>query len=140
MSNDIIRAAIEARLLAWAKAQTPAMPIAFANTDYAPSAGQCYLQGHLMPADTLNPSQGGLHKRYNGIYQVSIRTPAGKGTTDSLAIAGALEELFRCSTTLPKGGINVHIDSTPAIGPGANDGNGFWMTPVTISYHADSFA
>lgn len=140
MSNDVIRAAIEARLLAWAKVQTPPIPVAFANMDFTPTVGQRYLQGHLMPAGTLNPSQGGLHKRYNGLYQVSIRTPAGKGTTDSLAIAGALEELFRCPTTLPKGGISVHIDSTPAIGPGGNDGNGFWMTPVTISYHADSFA
>lgn len=139
MSHDIARAAIESRLLAWAKARAPALPCAFGNVNYAPVTGQSYLQSDLMPVDTRNPSQGGQHKLYTGLIQISIRTPAGKGTTESAAIAQGIEDLFPCPTTLAKGGINVHIDSTPAIGPGANDGNGFWMTPLTIRYRTEVF-
>lgn len=139
MSNSTIQAAIEVRLTTWAKAQTPAIPVAFANTDYTPVTGQRYLQGMLMPSDTANPSQGAQHRRYLGIYQVSVRTPAGKGTAESAALAKAIEELFPRPTTLQQGGLNVHIDKTPSIAAGAPDGNGFWMVPVTIEYRTEVF-
>ncbi|MYM34938.1 hypothetical protein GTP38_11380 [Duganella sp. FT94W] len=138
MSHDIARAAIETRLTAWAKARTPALPVAFGNFAYTPTTGQSYLQGDLLPADTLNPSQGGKHKRYIGLYQVSVRTPAGKGATESAAISKSIEELFPCATTLQYAGPSVHIDSTPSVGAGRPDG-GFWMVPITISYHVDAF-
>lgn len=138
MSHEIIRAAIETRLLAWAKAQTPPIPIAFENVDYKPVTGQRFLQGNLMPANTLNPSEGAAHKRYHGLYQISVRTAAGKGTTEASALTRAIEELFSRSTTLSNGNINVHIDSTPTVGPGGTD-EGFWMTPITIKYRAEVF-
>jgi hypothetical protein len=94
MSHDIARAAIETRLLAWAKARSPVLPCAFANMNYSPVTGQSYLQGDLLPADTMNPSQGGKHKRYIGLYQVSVRTPAGKGVTESAEIIKEIEALF----------------------------------------------
>ena len=56
MSDAIIRAAIESRLTAWAKAQSPAIPIAYENMGYKPTTGQRFLRGTLMPAGTLNPS------------------------------------------------------------------------------------
>ncbi|SDF81633.1 MULTISPECIES: DUF4128 domain-containing protein [unclassified Duganella] len=138
MSHDIARAAIETRLTAWAKARTPALPCAFGNTAYTPVTGQSYLQGDLLPASTLNPSQGGAHRRYIGLHQVSVRTPAGKGTTESAAISKAIEELFPCAITLQYGGINVHIDNTPSVAAGRPDGS-FWLVPVTIKYRVEAF-
>lgn len=139
MSHDIARAAIENRLLTWAKARSPVLPCAFGNMSYTPATGQSYLQGDLLPADTMNPSQGSKHKRYIGLYQVSVRTPAGKGVTESAAIAKAIEELFPCPTTLQSSGLNVHIDSTPAVAGGRNDGTSFWMVPITIKYRVEAF-
>lgn len=139
MSHDIARAAIEMRLLGWARARTSALPVAFGNVAYTPTTGQPYLQGDLLPAGTLNPSQGGKHKRYIGLYQVGIRTPAGKGVTESAAITKEVEALFPCPTTLQYGGLNVHIDSSPAAAAGRNDGTSFWMVPITIEYRIEAF-
>lgn len=139
MSHEIIRAAIETRLLAWAKSQTPPIPVAFENVDYKPVTGQRFLQGHLMPADTLNPSEGAAHRRYHGLYQISVRTSIGRGTTEASALTKAIEELFPRATALPRANINVRIDSTPTVGPGGAD-EGFWMTPITIKYRAEVFS
>jgi hypothetical protein len=140
MSNAIIQAAIEVRLAAWAGAQSPAIPIAYENMGFKPTAGQRYLRGTLMPAGTLNPSQGGEHKRYHGFYQVDVYVPANGGTGPSRALTKAIEVLFKCPTTIQSGGLNVHINRTPSVGPGMPDDSGFYMVPVTIWYDLDDFS
>lgn len=139
MSNEVIRAAIEKRLLEWAKAQVPVVDVAFENIAYMPTTGKAYMAGFLLPAETQNPTQGGKHRHYNGIYQVSIYTQAGKGSTAASALTNAIEALFACPTTMTQAGINVHVNKTPSAAQGRPDGNGFWMTPVTINYHANVF-
>eukprot|EP01034_Spumella_vulgaris_P033546 gene33546-41396_t len=139
MSDAIIRAAIEARLKAWADAQAPKIPVAFENSGFKPTIGQQYLSGDLLPAQTLNPSQGGEHKHFHGIYQVSIRVPEGRGTGDASALSAAIAVLFKCPTTIPATGLNVHINRTPSAAKGGSDGAGFYMVPVSIWYDADSF-
>lgn len=138
--NDIIRAAIEARLTTWAKAQTPIIPIAYENNNYVPVTGQRYLRGTLLPADTLNPSQGGEHKRYRGIYQVDVFMPANGGTGGASALTKAIEVLFKCPTAIPRDGVNVRINRTPSVGRGAPDGAGFYMVPVSVWYDLDDFS
>lgn len=140
MSNDIIRAAIEKRLIAWAKAQTPPIDVAFENVKYEPTVGKSYLAGFLLPADTVNPSAGGGHSRYSGIYQVNVYTEAGKGSTAASALVNSIVSLFPRPTTITQGGINVHIDNTPSAASGRPDGNGFWLVPVTIKYRAEVFS
>lgn len=139
MSDGIIRAAIEGRLKTWADAQVPKIPVAFENTGFKPTIGQRYLSGDLLPANTLNPSQGGLHKHFHGVYQVSIRVPEGQGTGDASALSAAIAVLFKCPTTITAAGLNVHINRTPSTAKGAPDGAGFYMVPVSIRYDADSF-
>lgn len=139
MSNKIIRAAIEGRLKEWAAAQVPPIPVILENRGAKPAVGQRYMRGFLLPADTLNPSQGGQHKRYHGIYQVSIYLPENVGTGDSDDLAKAIEVLFACPTTIQKAGLNVHINQTPAIASSHPDGEGFYMTPVTIKYDSNDF-
>ncbi|WP_308920591.1 DUF4128 domain-containing protein [Janthinobacterium sp. J1-1] len=140
MSDAIIRAAIESRLAVWAKAQSPAIPIAYENMSFKPVTGQCYLRGTLMPAGTLNPSLGGEHSRYHGFYQVDVYVPANGGTGPSSALTKAIEVLFKRPTTIPGSGLNVRINRTPSIGPGLPDDAGFYMVPVTIRYSADDFS
>ena len=139
MSNEIVRAAIEKRIVAWAKAQTPPIDVAFENITYGPTVGKSYLAGFLLPAETVNPSAGGSHSRYSGVYQVSVYTEAGKGSTAASALVNSIVNLFPCPTTIKQGSINVHIDTTPSAASGRPDGNGFWMVPVTIKYRAEVF-
>lgn len=140
MSDAIIRAAIESRLTAWAKAQSPAIPIAYENMGYKPVTGQRYLRGTLLPAGTLNPSLGGEHSRYHGFYQVDVFIPANGGTGPSGALTKAVEVLFKRPTVIPSGDLNVRINRTPSVGPGMQDDAGFYMVPVTIWYDLDDFS
>lgn len=140
MSNKIIRSAIEGRLKEWAAAQAQPIPVIFENMGAKPVVGQRYLRGFLMPADTLNPSEGAQHKRYHGAYQVSIYEVENEGTGDSDDLAKAIEVLFACPTTITKSGLNVRIQQTPSIAASRPDDAGFFMTPVTIKYSADDFS
>ena len=140
MSNSIIRAAIEGRLKPWAAAHAPALPVAFENVSYTPTVGTAYLRGYLMPANTKNPSIGGKHKAYHGMYQVSLYFPGGAGTGDVEAAAKEIEVLFELPTTMQRQGRNVRITRTPAIAKGMPDDTGFFMVPVTIWYEMDDFS
>lgn len=140
MSNSIVKAAIEGQLKAWADARTPAIRCAFQNMKLTPVADETYLRGFLMPANTLNPSQGGLHKHFHGMYQVSLYSPADVGTGAAETITNAIEVLFKCGTTIQKSGRNINIQRTPSTAQGMPDDAGFWMTPVTIWYDMDDFS
>jgi hypothetical protein len=140
MSNKIIRSALEGQLQAWARAQVPPMPLFLENRGKKPEIGARHIRADLMPADTLDPSQGAQHRRYHGIYQVGIFLPENEGTGDSDDLAKAIEVLFKCPTTITKVGLNVRIQQTPSIAQSRPDGAGFWMTPITIKYSADDFS
>jgi hypothetical protein len=140
MSNKIIRSALEGHLQAWARAQVPPMPLFLENRGKKPEIGARHIRADLMPAETLDPSQGAQHRRYHGIYQVGIFLPENEGTGDSDDLAKAIEVLYKCPTTITKLGLNVCIQQTPSIAQSRPDGAGFWMTPITIKYSADDFS
>lgn len=140
MSNKIIRAALEGYLKAWAGAQAPPIPLFLENRGKKPEIGTRHIRADLMPAETLDPSQGAQHRRYHGMYQVGIFLPENKGTGDSDDLAKAIEVLFKCPSTITKQGLNVRIQQTPSIAQSRPDGAGFWMTPITIKYSADDFS
>lgn len=139
MSNDIVRTAIQGRLKAWADAQLPVLPVVWENTEYTPVQGTAYLRGFLMPAETKNPSQGGLHKVYNGLYQISVFFGKGVGTGPVEAACNGIEVLFKAGTTIEKSDRLINILRTPAVAKGAPDGAGFYMVPVTIWYEMEDF-
>jgi hypothetical protein len=140
MSNKIIRSALEGHLKAWASAQVPPLPVFLENRSKAPATGERHLRADLIPAGTLDPSQGAQHRRYQGMYQVGVFLPENEGTGDGDDLAKAIEVLFKCPTVITKQGLNVRIMQTPSIAASRPDGNGFWMTPVTIKYSADDFS
>lgn len=140
MSESIVCAAIEGALKVWAAAQTPAIPLVFENTIFVPAVGSRYIKGFLMPAETLNQSQGGLHKHYHGMYQLSVFVPEGTGAGAARTLTKAIEVLFKCPTTIVHSSRNVNIQRTPSVAKGAPDGTGFWMVPVTIWYDMDDFS
>ncbi|KQQ40465.1 hypothetical protein ASF61_06850 [Duganella sp. Leaf126] len=140
MSNKIIRSALEGRLKGWAAAQVPPIPVFLENRGKTPTVGERHLRADLLPGDTHDPSQGAQHRRYHGMYQVGVFLPENDGTGDADDLAKAIEVLFRCPTVLTKQGLNVRIMQTPSIAQSRPDGNGFWMTPITIKYSADDFS
>ena len=140
MSNKIIRAALEGHLKAWAAAQVPPIPVFLENRGKSPAVGVRHIRADLMPAETLDPSQGAQHRRYHGMYQVGSFLPENEGTGDSDDLAKAIEVLFKCPTTITKLGLNIQILQTPSIAQSRPDGAGFWMTPITIKYSANDFS
>lgn len=140
MSNKIIRSALEGYLKAWADAQSPKIPLYLENRNKTPVIGERHIRTYLMPADTLDPSFSAMHRRYQGMYQVSIFLKENDGTGDADDLAKAIEVLFKQATVIQKSGINVRITQTPSIAQSRPDDNGFWMTPITVKYSAEDFS
>lgn len=136
MSQLVIGAALDAHLKAWA--DSVKMQVAFQNVSFSPSAdGGTYLRAYLLPAKTADPSVGVGHRRYTGIYQVTVCVARGVGRQPAEKIVSALEGLFRKGTILVKKGLSIWVDSTPSAAPPFQDEN-ILAVPVSITYRCEA--
>ena len=135
MSNKIIRAALEAKLNTWAKAQTPPIPIAWQNATFTPPTQARYLRAFLLSAETQDLAVSCDIHVYIGIFQVSACFPEGKGSTDADAVVDSLIAEFPQGLVIPKLGMNVMILKTPYAAPAMNE-PGLFVVPVSIRYRA----
>ena len=94
MSHNIISAALESRLLAWAKARTKPLKVVVENETYTPASGETYLRAFTLPAVTTSNTLGGDHHLYVGVFQVNIVAPSGKYRTEASGIVDELAALF----------------------------------------------
>ena len=94
MSHNIIAAAFESRLLAWAKVRTKPLKVVVENETYTPGAEETYLRAFTLPAPTASNTLSGDHRLYTGVFQVNIVTPSGKYRTEA---SGIVDELDRKS-------------------------------------------
>ena len=135
MSQKIIRAALEAMLNTWAKAQTPPIPIAWQNATFTPPAQARYLRAFLLPAETQDLAVSCDIHVYIGILQVSACFPEGKGSTDADTVVDSLIAEFPQGLIVPKLGMNVMILKTPYAAPAMAE-PGLYVVPVSIRYRA----
>lgn len=136
MSNKAIRKVIEKRLKTWADARSPALPIAFENAAFSQPTG-IYLQGFLLPADTMGDDLAGDHLRYQGIYQISIWANINTGPGVAEGIAEELLALFPLYDIFTDSGMSVWVAGPVTSGRAASESNRF-MLPVTFTYRADT--
>lgn len=133
MSNKAVRDALENRLKALVGTS---VPIAWENKRFAPTVGTAYLSARLLPAQTANPSYGGVHKRESGVYRVNVCFPAGTGSGAAMGWAETLRDGFKRGTSLASGGVTVRILRDPYIAPAVEQPD--WYTvPVQVQYQAD---
>lgn len=136
MSDSKIRVELETRLLTWANAQTPKVPIAFQGVAFTkPTDGSPYLECFLLPAATLNRTVDGKRKTYIGLFQVNCWVQSGKGMGAVEALAQKVIDLF---PILPKTG-SVSVEQTPSAENSLLDDSGWLIVPVTVKYRMETF-
>lgn len=137
MSHNIISAALESRLLAWAKARSKPLKVVVENEAYTPATGETYLRAFTLPAVTGSNTLGGDHHLYVGVFQVNIMAPAGKYRTEASAIVDELAALYPVNLRIPRAGLVAIVLTPVGPGPGIPDGNTFTV-PASFQYRADT--
>ena len=137
MSHDIISAAFESRLLAWAKARAKPIKVVVENETYTPATGETYLRAFTLPALTGSNTLGGDHRVYTGVFQVNIVTSSGKYRTEASGIVDELAALFPLNLRIPRAGLVALVMTPVAPGPGIPDGNTFTV-PASFQYRSDT--
>ena len=91
-----IRQALEKAVLAVA----PAIDTAFENTMFNPRAGEPYQQLHFLPAKPEAAVIDDSISEVLGVFQITLRYPAGKGVEDVLERAKLYEKAFKVGVKL----------------------------------------
>lgn len=137
MSSSVVdlRAALEKRLLA----MTGVLATQWENTIIKPDGATPYQMVFFLPAEPSNPEMNGTFFQENGFMQITLRYPTanGPGAGDAVAMAQAIRDWFPRGLSLTHGGVTVQINRTPAIGPGAVEGDRYSL-PVKIRYFANN--
>ena len=136
MSTNAVRATLEARVAAFAAAQSPALRVAYENVAFVPTNGETYLRTAMLPATTLSDDLAGAHRGYVGLLQVTIVCPKGQGAGRALAIAAALESYFPVNGRYGTAPV-VQITRPASVGPAVVEDNTH-NVPVSIWYRADT--
>jgi len=137
MSHNIIAAAFESRLLAWAKVRTKPLKVVVENETYTPGAAETYLRAFTLPATTASNTLGDDHRLYAGVFQINIVAPSGKYRTEASSIVDELAALFTLNLRIPRGGLIALVMTPVAPGPGITDGNTFTVS-ASFQYRADT--
>ena len=129
MTVALIRKALETRLAAI----TPAMPTAFENVAFTPTAGVTYQRSNLLP-NTPDDAQIGSKVYFErGVYQVTICAPAGSGPATAEARAQLVKDAFKRGTSLVEGAITVIIMNAPSVSSAMIDGDRYCI-PISMRY------
>jgi hypothetical protein len=135
MTVTRVRQAFEVALNTWAAARTPALPVAWANVPFTPTASR-HARAHLMPAPTTNEMLSGKHRRYEGIFQVSLYVPEGSGDAEARTLADSLDTVFSPSSPLTNGGLKVYLTQPVSQTQGINE-DGWYRLHASAAYRAD---
>lgn len=129
MTVALIRKALETRLAAI----TPAMPTAFENVAFTPSAGVTYQRSNLLP-NTPDDAQIGSKVYFErGIYQVTVCTPMGSGPAVAEARAQLVKDAFKRASALVEGAVTVIIMNAPSVSSAMIDGDRYCI-PISMRY------
>ena len=91
-----IRQALEKAVLA----VTPAIDTHFENTTFNPRANEPYQQLHFLPAKPEAAVIDDSISEVLGVFQITLRYPAGKGVKDVLERARLYEKAFKVGVKL----------------------------------------
>lgn len=135
MSIKKIRDALEGQLATL----VGTVPVAWENKQFSPKIGTAYLRVNLLPAQTQNPSFGGVHNRETGILQVMVTFPSGNGSAAAAAWVETIRDGFARGSSFTSSGVTVRILRQPSVGAALQTGDWFAI-PVSITYQADILA
>lgn len=134
--NDI-RACLDSRLNLAVSGTTP---IAFQNQKFIPVTNTTFIKTAFVPT-LRRPAVIGLNpqQRYNGIYNLVICTPEGKGSGGAYDLADTLLDLFNATTDVshpnyPSTDVIVHIDYSELDNSFLD--SPYFCTPINIAWYA----
>ena len=134
-SLKLSKAALEARLVAIASP----LPTQWENVVFVPPVdGSAFQHVDIMPAAPDNPTLGDGFYRELGLMQITLSYPIGGGSGAAYSKAEAIRAWFPRGLSLTSGGITVHIQRTPAIGPKLPSVDRF-VLPISVRWYADVF-
>ncbi len=136
MTQAIIRKAIETTLNTWAGTQS--LSVAWENRAFTPTNGTTYLRAFMLPIATLSQDLGREHRRYGGVFQVSVCLPIGTGPGSGEAIVSALATLFDPATPLTEGGVTIYILEPVSAAPAILEPDRY-VIPCSLTYRADTY-
>ena len=137
MTAALVRQALETPLKTWADAQVPAVAVSWQNVEFTQPAAR-YLRSFVLPLPTLSDDLGRAHRRYEGVYQVSIVEPLGKGPGEAEAIVALLAALYPPATDLVLGSFRVHVLQPLSPAPALQERDRF-VIPCSLTYRADTY-
>jgi hypothetical protein len=128
-----IRSEIESRLLAWADAQTPKVPVALEGVGFTKPATGGYVSIFFLDPMIVNPDVAAERERETGIFQIDVCLPSGTGTKACEDLASSVRALF---PVLPKRG-TVSIESPPQKSAFRPRTDGYLVCHVSVSYRQE---
>ena len=136
MSHLLVRRALETKLKAWADAQAPAVPIAFENVPFDPPVTR-FARSYLLPLPVDCETLDGIHRNYEGVYQVTLDLPAGDGPLGGETLLASLDAAFSPSAPLTFSGLTVWITRPMSARVAQQDADRY-LIPVSCTYRADT--
>jgi hypothetical protein len=136
MSNAIIRAALETTLATYATAQ--GLSVAYENRSFTPATGVTYLRAFLLPGATDSQDLGRLHRKFVGVFQVSIVMPLGTGPGAGEALAVSLAAAFPPATPIVRSGITTYVMTPMSSGPHIQEQDRY-VIPCSLTYQANTY-
>lgn len=127
------RSEIETRINEWARAQSPAIPVAFQNVKFTKPVSGPYLEVVLLGDNSTNRNLAADGIRTYGMFQVNVYAPVNAGMGQVEALAKSIVDLF---PVIPKTG-TVSIEA-PLNTSGSTVIDAFVCIPVRARYRIES--
>lgn len=134
-SHDRIKRIFEVELSNFAEENN--LPISYFNVKFTPVVGETYLRSYLTPTVTDSFSLSGDHKLLMGIYQISIITKVGVGTSIAAELASKLGEIFTLNRRYSGDGWEVQQITHLQVSKGFNDET-VYILPTSFTYRCDT--
>lgn len=107
--------------------------VAWENVTFSSKGLDMWVKEYFMPVDTeqITLGEAGSIRDY-GMYQLTVKTKTGIGTTQSQNYIQELSTLYKQGTAIVVDGYTIHIEATtPATGIVYE---GWWSVPLTIDW------
>ncbi len=127
-----IRQALEKAVLA----VTPAIDTHFENTTFSPKAGKPYQQLYFLPAKPEAAVIDDSISEVLGVFQITLRYPAGEGVKNVLERARLYEKAFSVGAKFEHAGIKTYIYSPTEVKTLGVDGDRYG---VAVSIYFKSY-